>query len=250
MEIDNIDFDFRQDSKCGDPDTDSRKLYDTHKLLWSKELPNGKTFTLEIKDDRYGRLLIKNNLCMNLSSDRMCPHFDGKYRNRSNGWLSELEREELKHKVRTIGGHIVFPAHKKNGFTINQARGVSRIICDRFDLTLECIRRFYRNEESPLSKTLTNYKDFFDLFIDFKGYVDFFLLQDFIDQKEQIQFSLPFDNFKRLPFPETVDEYKQYKKQTIDLMNSRNKRISESLQQSIRPFMKDFEIKDEKNASL
>ena len=70
--------------------------------------------------------------------------------------IKEKEREELKHKVRTIGGHIVFPAHKKNGFTINQARGVSRIICDRFDLTLECIRRFYLEEESPLSKTLKN----------------------------------------------------------------------------------------------
>ena len=32
-----IDFDFRKDSKCGDPDTDSPKLYETHKLLWSKE---------------------------------------------------------------------------------------------------------------------------------------------------------------------------------------------------------------------
>ncbi len=229
MEKINIDFDFRQDSKCGDPDMDSQKLYDAHKLLWSKELPNGKSFDLEIKNDRYGRLLIKNSLCMNLSSDRMCPHFDGKYNNRFDGWLSELEREDFKYKVRTIGGHIIFPAHKKNGFTINQARGVSRIICDRFDLTLECIKRFYRNEESPLSKTLVNYKDFFDLFIDFKGYIDFFLLQDFIYQEEQIQFSLPFDNFKRSPLPQSVDEYNQYKKQTIDLINNRNKRVLESL---------------------
>ena len=57
-----VNFDFRQDSKCGDPDTDSRKLYEVHKLLWSKDLPNGKTFTLEIKDDSYGRLLIKKQL--------------------------------------------------------------------------------------------------------------------------------------------------------------------------------------------
>lgn len=224
-----IDFDFRQDSKCGDPDTDSQKLYNAHKLLWTKELPIGKTLTLEIKNDRYGRLLLKNNLCMNLSSDRMCPHFDGKYNNKLESWLSELEREELKLKVRTIGGHIVFPAHKKKGFTINQARGVSRIICDRFDLTLECIRRFYKSEESPLYKTLTNYKDFFDLFINFKGYVDFFLLQDFIDKKEQIRFSLPFDNFKRPPLPQNIEEYKQYKNQTINLMNLRNIRISKSI---------------------
>jgi len=158
----------------------------------------------------------------------MCPHFDGKYNNKFDGWLSDLEREEFKHKVRTIGGHILFPAHKKNGFTINQARGVSRIICDRFDLTLECIRHFYLDEQSPLYNTLANYKYFFDLLIDFKGYVDFFLLQDFIDNQEQIEFSLPFDNFKRPPLPQTVDEYKQYKMHTIDLINKRNKRILES----------------------
>ncbi len=223
-----IDFDFRKDSKCGDPDTDSKKLYETHILLWGKELPNRHIFDLKITGDSYGRLLIKNNLCMNLSSDRMCPHFDGKYNNKFDGWLSDLEREEFKHKVRTIGGHILFPAHKKNGFTINQARGVSRIICDRFDLTLECIRHFYLDEQSPLYNTLANYKYFFDLLIDFKGYVDFFLLQDFIDNQEQIEFSLPFDNFKRPPLPQTVDEYKQYKMHTIDLINKRNKRILES----------------------
>jgi hypothetical protein len=224
-----VDFDFRQDSKCDDPDTDSQRLYEAHKLLWSKELPIGKLFTLKIKGDSYGRFLLGNNLCMNLSSDRMCPHFDGKYSNRFDDWLSRIEKEELKHKVRTIGGHIVFPAHKKNGFTINQARGVSRVICDRFDLTLECIRRFYREEESPLSKTLINYKDFFDLFMDFKDYVDFFHLQDFIITQEQVDFSLPFDNFNRSPLPQTIDEYRQYKEHTIDLIKKRNKRILESL---------------------
>jgi len=31
-----IDFDFRQDSKCGDPDTDSQRLYEAHEVLWNK----------------------------------------------------------------------------------------------------------------------------------------------------------------------------------------------------------------------
>lgn len=224
-ELIDINFDFRQDSKCGDPDTDSPKLYEAHKQLWSKTLPNGQTLNLEIEGDSYGRLLLKNNVCMSLSSDRMCPHFDGKYNNKLEGWLSGEEREELKHKVRTIGGHIIFPAHKKNGFTINQARGVSRILCDRFDLTLECIRRFYFDDESPLTKTLTNYKDFFDLFVDFKGYVDFFHLQDFVGSQDQVEFSLPFDNFNRPPLPQTIDEYKKYKEHTLHLVTSRNERI-------------------------
>ena len=225
-----VDFDFRKDSLCGDPDKDSPKLYETHKLLWNKTLPSSKHFDLKIISlgGNRGRLLLKNNLCDNLSSDRMCPHFDGKYNGRFGGWLSDIEREELKCKVRTIGGHIVFPAHNKNGFTINQARGISRFICDRFDLTLECIQRFYKGEQSPLYDALMRYKVFFDLFVDFGGYVDFFLLRDFVDNNGRIRFFLPFDNFNRSPLPQTVNEYKQYQIHTMDLISRRNKRIYEN----------------------
>lgn len=41
MQLIDIEYDYRQDSKCGDPDKDSKKLYEAHKLLWSKELPIG-----------------------------------------------------------------------------------------------------------------------------------------------------------------------------------------------------------------
>jgi len=105
-----IDFDYRVDSACGDPDTDSSKLYEHHKLLWSKNLPPENELLLELLfiGGRYGRILLKNNLFDNLSSDRMCPHYDGKYKGRFDGWLSEEESIEFKHKVRTIGGHIIF----------------------------------------------------------------------------------------------------------------------------------------------
>lgn len=229
-----IDFDFRQDSKLGDPDIDSLKLYEVHKQLWSKTLPNGQTLNLEIDYVKGGRLLLRNNVCMSLSSDRMCPHFEGKYNNKYDGWLSEEEEEEFKYKVRTIGGHIIFPAHKKNGFTINQARGMNRLIGDRFDLTLECIRRFYCNEESPLSKIFNNYKDFFELFVDFEGYIDFFLLQDFVNSQFQVEFSLPFDNFNTSPLPESIEDYRIYKNHVIHLIACRNKRILESFSKSLR----------------
>lgn len=220
-----IDYDFRLDSKCGDPDTDSSKLYEAHKILWNRVLPCGKSLDCKISGDSYGRFLLKNNLYANLSSDRMCPHYVGKYKGKFDGWLSEEKSEELKFKVRTIGGHIVFPAHRKNGFTINQARGVNRKICDRFDLTLECIRRFYHNEQSPLTNAIMRYSDFFDLFVDFEGYVEFFILQDFVKTNGQIDFSLPFDNFNRSPLPETIEEYKRYRIHTIELINRRNGRI-------------------------
>ncbi len=225
MESIDITFDFRKDSKCGDPDTDSQKLYNAHQILWNKALPSGKKLEINIINGQYGRLLLQNNQYMNFSSDRMCPHFDGKYNGIFNGWLTNEEIKLLKHKVRTIGGHIVFPAHKKNGFTINQARGISRKIGDRFDLTLECIRRFYKNEQSPLYNALNRYKDFFDLFIDFNEYVDFFLLQDFLNNQKQIIFALPFDDFLRSPLPQNSDEYMQYKDKTIEIIEKRNYRI-------------------------
>ena len=77
---------------------------------------------------------------------------------------------------------IIFPKNAVDGgHTINQSRGVNTFIDDRFDLTLECIRRFYLNQASPLYSTLMRYKSFFDLFEDFNGYIDFFFLQDLVD---------------------------------------------------------------------
>lgn len=223
------EYDYRLDSKCGDPDQDSKKLYEMHVKLWSKKLPNGDYLDLIIEDKSFGNLYLMSNNGTILASDRMCPHFVGACRGKFDGWLTEDESEELQYKVRTIGGHIIFPAIKNNGYTINQARGINRKILDRFDLTLECIRRYYKNETSPLYATLLNYRDFLDLFVNFKGYIDFFLLQDFVDIDEQINFSIPFDNFNRSPFPQTKEEYKLYKEHTIHLINSRNKRIFDTV---------------------
>ena len=75
-----------------------------------------------------------------------------------------------------------------------QERGTKREIRDRFDLTLECIRRHYLGEWSPL-KTLTLHRDFLNLFGSFRRYVDHFLLNDLVDDRsETIRFYLPFDN--------------------------------------------------------
>jgi hypothetical protein len=219
-------FDFQNDSKCDDPDKDSQKLYEYHKLLWTKELPCGKKLDLKIITNNYGQLLLKNDLYDDFSSDRMFPHFVGKYNKRFDGWLNDYEITELKYKVRTIGGHIIFPAHKKNGNTINQSRGCDSKICDRFDLTLECIKLFYLKEHSPLFEVLLRYNDFFDLFIDFRGYINYFLLQDLIDENDNVNFILPFDNFNRSSLPESIEEYKSYKNNVTFLINKRNERIT------------------------
>jgi hypothetical protein len=64
--------------------------------------------------------------------------------------------------------------------SINQRRGIHHRIPDRFDLTLECIRRHYAGASSPLAELLATYRDFSALFGDFRGYVDYFLLNGLV----------------------------------------------------------------------
>ena len=80
--------------------------------------------------------------------------------------------------------------------TNNIAGGFNRSIADRFDLTLECIRRHYVDQASPLASTLSRYADFFALFGDFRGYVSFFLLDDLVTDDCSVKFFMPFDDFR------------------------------------------------------
>jgi hypothetical protein len=144
-----------------------------------------------------------------------------------------MSADELEDFVRisyTIGGMMVFPANQiDRKITINGARGFHPRIKDRFDLTVECIRRHYRNEPSPLRDTLRRYSSFFDLFRNFSGYVEFFLLQDLVTEDcSAVRFFLPFDGFDRSPLPESLDRYREYKEHAIDFIQARNRRILES----------------------
>ena len=111
--------------------------------------------------------------------------------------------------------------------TINGARGVNHKIQDRFDLTLECIRRFYLKEKSPLSDVLERYANFFNLFDNFRGYVDFFLLQDLVEKDYlAIKFWSVFDYFDSASrIPNNKEEYLRYKTKVIDFVNARGQRM-------------------------
>jgi hypothetical protein len=128
----------------------------------------------------------------------------------------------------TIGGMMVFPANTVGRkMTINGARGCHPRIRDRFDLTVECIRRHYVGEVSPLSETLARYADFFALFGDFAGYADFFLLQDLVHtSKCRVRFFAPFEDFATSPLPLPRDVYLEYRKNAIEFLDARNQRIS------------------------
>jgi len=113
--------------------------------------------------------------------------------------------------------------------TINQARGINHLIADRFDLTLECIKLHYEKGVSPLSQVLERYKDFFELFQSFQGYVDFFLLNDLVDSEyKKISFLTEiYEPFKTSPLPLNKDEYLEYRENAMNFIENRNVRISE-----------------------
>jgi len=124
---------------------------------------------------------------------------------------------------------MIWPSTRVNGkTTINGARGMNSKISDRLDLTIECIRRFYRDERSPLWETFRRYQKYFSLFTNFKGYVDFFLLQDAVsDNYKSVLIASPFDDFHSAPIPKTISEYRDYMRQVSEFVNARNKRIAE-----------------------
>ena len=100
-------------------------------------------------------------------------------------------------------------------------------IKDRFDLTLECIRRYYNNEDSPLSEVINKDKQFFDLFVDFKGYVNYFYLQDLVSEDYSAinYFGKP-DELIANPLPKTVDDYLQFIDNELVFVEARNARIA------------------------
>ena len=134
--------------------------------------------------------------------------------------------EDYLRKSYTIGGTIIFP--KRRYGSINQNRGCNSHIKDRWDLTLECIRKFYLGEPSPLYDTFVNEKEFFDLFVDFKGYVDFFFLQDCVSSDyRSVNFWLGNGEFTYYPLPETVDDYFYWIEKNLEFVRNRNRRIQE-----------------------
>lgn len=228
-----ITFDFRSDTPAGkDPDAYSATLRSYHKQLWSKPLPNGVNFTLDdTKPNAY--LYHVSDLGEFFLSSDTATHTFSRLPSMSNiiKEINAVEVEEFRHLAYTIGSMIIFPSNRIDGkSTINGARGFHPLIRDRIDLTLECIRRHYNKEHSPLSDALTRYSNFFGLFENFQGYVDFFLLQDLVSADcSTINFFMPFDEFKTPAIPQSVATYLLYKNCVIKYIHARNQRILKSV---------------------
>ena len=223
-----IHFNVYSDTLPGkDPDSHSSTLKKYHQILWSKHLPNGQTFHLD--DNRPGVLHHKSILGEFLLSSDSIGHTYSKTKSLQD-IVKKIPEEEIQiffGLCSTIGAYIVFPSNRINGkMTINGYRGFNQLIRDRFDLTLECIRLFYLQDNSPLTDVLDRYSGFFNLFADFKGYVDFFLLQDLVTGDYQsINYFLPFDRFQKNPLPKNLDAYLTYKENVTAFVNKRNQRM-------------------------
>lgn len=95
---------------------------------------------------------------------------------------------------------------------------------------LECIRRHYVGQDSPLAETLSRYSGFFALFGDSVGYVDFFLLQDLVTQdRSAVNFFVQFDDFSTPSVPHDRHSYTEYRRSSIEFIEARNRRIDEHL---------------------
>lgn len=220
-------FDFRTDTRVGgDVDALSPTLRRYHQILWHKPLP-GRSFGLVTSApgrhlhhrSEHGDFPMRSDSFQTFATWNSLKHITTQ--------LPQCDLDDFVTLSYRIGGMLVFPCRTENRLhTINQARGIRMLVADRLDLTLECIRRHYVGADSPLADVIERYKVFFDLFGDFRGYVDYFLLQDAVTPSYDIDFVLPFDDFVSRGTPQTVDAYDQYRHRSIDFIVARGKRMA------------------------
>ena len=257
-----IEFDFTQDTEgywqnwwtkekgdellgtrhVSDPDSQSKTLNEYHKFLWSKKLPcsknwdlipkRGRGYYFEWNDGEANRYYSSDSLLnsfrwhdMKSVLEKVKAHVENNLKLNYQKWLEDFVR-----RLYTMGGMIIFPTRQGG---INTIRAFTKVK-DRVDLTFECIRRFYIGEKSPMSNCLEKDEKFFSLFNDFKGYVDFFLLQDIVssDYKHVKCFlgntEYCDDFFKtsgEVTVPQTLEDYMEWHDNLIKFVDDRNKRI-------------------------
>lgn len=208
-----------------DPDKYSPTLRRHHQILWSKELPKRRG-TLCLAPEAGSRLDYRSPLgVFHLSSDAITT----RPLDRAARVIRTIPEAEIPpYGGYTAGSALVFPGNIiDRKMTINGARGFHPRIADRFDLTLECIRRHYLGiEPNPLKDVLNRYGTFFELFSDFDGYVEFFLLKDLLEEDgATVKYFHHFDDFKTPAVPKTKDEYLEYLRRKNAFITARNRTI-------------------------
>jgi hypothetical protein len=226
-----VDFCFYDDPQFRtDADSDSSLLQSWHATLWSKDLPDGNRIewtaepgtTCLTHDSALGSFRVSSDTIASLH-ERYVPAL----------WaaVSPQDQETYMRAFYTIGGFIVFPRHSRS---LNQQRGWDRAISDRFDLTLECIRRHYLDvHTNPLGEVLASDAAFFRLFgvgqAGFAAYVEFFHLQDltagngikWFDGSAEKAWS-----FTDEALPSNAAAYRRHLDSVLEFVTARNGRIA------------------------
>lgn len=236
----------------GDPDKSSLRMRHYHQHLWSQRPMAGGAGErgLRLGGAEYGLLdsalgddFFGNGEGLYLASDRAIATWWN--------WSTEASIQALladsglrtrvlqaNRVLDNMGGIVMWPRRAINGPSINQARGFDRkaTIADRLDLTLECVRRYYGgvldDMSNPLGADFLRYQRFFELFGDFEGFVDFWLLQDLVtDDGEGVLLFLgtesgAYDFAASSPFPASVTEYDEYLNNAQVFVLERNARLS------------------------
>jgi len=224
IDVDYFVFDDTPEGK--DPDSHSPRLRRYHQLLWSKPLPDGRPFELLAGRARSPYLVYESDgTRIVLGSDTIATRHRKKLRTLYAQLPDEVNDAFLR-RAYTICGFIVFPVAPRS---LNQRRGTDAHIHDRWDLTLEAIRRFYDGGTSPLATTIDRFASFFALFGTFDGYVRHFHLGDFVDSTGAVRFVLPFDDFQSPPLPDDLPTYAKYRLNNLELFEARRLRILDAI---------------------
>ena len=71
-------------------------------------------------------------------------------------------------------------------------------------------------------------RGFFELFADFRGYEDFFLLQECVSKNyDEVRLWIDTEPFERDPLPKDTEEYMRWIDSCLDFVEKRNERIGE-----------------------
>lgn len=210
----------------GDPDATSARLYEWHHAIWSHQAAQSRRFRL-VNMGLELRLTAKAGVEVRLKSDGIITTWTGWTRLAPDVAAVAAEPMDPFFRIAsTIGAYILWPV---DGYgSINQIRGSTAAIADRFDLTLECIRRHYLGEDSPLSSVMAEHSAFFDLFVDFGGYADFWLVSDALTPDGRVRSFMtgrPIDGFRDHGHAQTAAEYFAFRESSIAFVSSRNDRI-------------------------
>ena len=223
-------------SENKDPDIFNIDLRDCQQWLYSRD----KLCLHKGKNLEYDYLFLETPCYMRIASDCIINMNENyrEYKQTNEQHLSNTSDyfrglyQKYVDSAYTIGGEIIFP---KRLYSINVIRGQNTKIKDRFDLTLECIKRFYASIDNPddgiidnpLYETLDQDRAFFSLFDGFRDYVNFFFLDDLV-KNDNVKFyfgEYDDDVFNHSALAWNQSEWEQMLENQLKFLDARNTRI-------------------------